>query len=158
MKSLILIGAISIIAFFGCSEDEILTQTPPTSSKLTLNINGLEDLGADAVYEGWIIVPATAKTGGVSAETPISTGTFTVDANGNLSRTVFDVNPDNLSVATAFVLTIEPNPDPDPNPSAVHILGGDFTTNSANISTDHGAAIGVDFSTSTGILMDFVTP
>ncbi len=108
MKSLILIGAISIIAFFGCSEDDIPTQNPPSSSKLTLNINGLEDLGADAVYEGWIIVPATAKTGGVSAETPISTGTFTVGASGNLSQTVFDVNPDNLSVATAFVLTIEP--------------------------------------------------
>ncbi len=88
MKSLILIGAISIIAFFGCSEEDIPTQNPPTSSKLTLNINGLEDLGANAVYEGWIIVPATAKTGGVSAETPISTGTFTVDASGNLSQTV----------------------------------------------------------------------
>jgi len=61
-----------------------------------------------------------------------------------------DVNPDNLSVATAFVLTIEPNPDTDPNPSAVHILGGDFNTNSANISTDHGAALGVDYSNSTG--------
>jgi hypothetical protein len=150
MKRLILIGAISIIALFGCSEDEIPTQTPPTSSKLTLNINGLEDLGANAVYEGWIIIPTTAKTGGTAAETPVSTGTFTVDASGNLSQTVFDVNPDNLSAATTFVLTIEPNPDPDPNPSAVHILGGDFTTNSANISTDHGAALGVDFSTSTG--------
>jgi len=81
MKRLILIGAISIIAIFGCSEEDIPTQNPPTTSKLTLNINGLEDLGADAVYEGWIIVPTTAKTGGVAAETPISTGTFTVDAN-----------------------------------------------------------------------------
>jgi len=150
MKKLILIGAISIIAFFGCSEEETPTQTPPTISKLTLNINGLEDLGPNAVYEGWIIIPGTAKTGGSAADTPISTGTFTVDANGNLSQTVFDVDPDNLSVATAFVLTIEPNPDPDPNPSAVHILGGDFSTNSATISTEHGAALGVDFSNSTG--------
>jgi hypothetical protein len=150
MKNLIFFGAISIMAFFGCAEEDIPTQNQPTSSKLTLNISGLEDLGANAVYEGWIIVPGTAKTGGTAAETPLSTGTFTVDANGNLSQTVFDVNPDNLSVATAFVLTIEPNPDPDPNPSAVHILGGDFNTNSVNISTDHGAALGVDFSNSTG--------
>jgi len=150
MKRLILIGAISIIILFGCSEEETPTQNPPATSKLTLNINGLEDLGANAVYEGWIIVPGTAKTGGTAAETPISTGTFTVDASGNLSQTVFDVNPENLSAATAFVLTIEPNPDPDPNPSEVHILGGDFSTNSASISTDHGAALGVDFASSTG--------
>jgi len=148
MRSLLLIGAISIFAFFGCSEENPPTQNPPASTQLTLNINGLEDLGANAVYEGWIIVPGTAKSGG--GEIAISTGTFTVDANGNLSQIVFDVDPNDLSRATTFVLTIEPNPDPDPNPSAVHILGGDFSNKSANISTDHGAALGVDFSTATG--------
>jgi hypothetical protein len=140
MRILFLIGSISVFAFWGCSKEDPPIVPPSGGTTLTLNINGLEDLGADALYEGWIIVNGS----------PVSTGTFSVDANGNLSQTEFELDANELSAATTFVLTIEPNPDSDPNPSAVHILGGDFSNNSANVTTDHGAALGVDFSTATG--------
>ncbi len=140
MRILTLIGAISLFTLFGCSNEEPTIVPQPSGTTLTLNINGLEDLGTDALYEGWIIVSGS----------PVSTGTFSVDANGNLSKTEFELDANELSAATAFVLTIEPNPDSDPNPSAVHILAGDFSNNSASVTTGHSAALGVDFANSTG--------
>lgn len=151
MRVLIILGLFAFFVFLGCSEDKMPTQAPPTTSELTLNITGLEDLGSSAKYEGWIIVPSTAKTGGALTDIPVSTGTFTVDANGNLSQTTFTVDATDLQNAAAFVLTIEPNPDSDPNPSSVHILGGDFSGNSSSLSISHGAALGNDFSGSTGV-------
>jgi len=115
-----------------------------------LNINGLEDLGSSAKYEGWIIVPTLSKSSGVVEDTPISTGIFTVNSSGTLSQTDFDIDATNLSNATTFVLTIEPNPDEDPAPSSVHILAGDFNGNSSTVSVSHPAALGNDFTTATG--------
>ncbi len=65
---------------------------------LNLNMNGLENLGPDYVYEGWIIVD----------EQPVSTGVFTVNDAGTMSTTTFTVNQQDLEDAGTFVLTIEP--------------------------------------------------
>lgn len=111
------------------------------TTDLTLNISGLENLGADFVYEGWVIVDGD----------PVSTGTFTVDDAGNMSATTFSVNQQNLEDATKFVLTIEPSTDPDPDPSAQKLLAGDFSDNSATLSTSTAPALG-DFSASAGSL------
>ncbi|MBT8385821.1 MAG: hypothetical protein KJO12_00290, partial [Ignavibacteria bacterium] len=151
MRILILIGAISLFTFFGCSNEDTPTNPPPTTSQLSLNISGLEDLGSSAQYEGWIIVPTSAKSDGSASEVAKSTGVFTVNSNGELSQTNFDVDATDLSNATTFVLTIEPNPDPDLNPSAVHILAGDFSGNSSNVTVNHSAALGSDFMSSTGV-------
>ena len=151
MRILILIGIISVFTFFGCSNEDTPTNPPPTTSQLSLNINGLEDLGSTAQYEGWIIVPTTAKSDGSASEVAKSTGVFTVNANGELSQTNFDVDATDLSNATAFVLTIEPIPDSDPNPSAVHILAGDFSGTGGMLTVDHPSALGSDFTTSTGV-------
>jgi len=105
------------------------------SQTVTLNINGLKDLGANYQYEGWLIVGGT----------PVTTGTFTV-VNGVLSQTVFSVNQSDLINATTFVLTIEPIPDPDPDPSSTHILAGNFTDFDAPLSVGHPAALGDDYS------------
>ncbi len=113
------------------------------AQNLSLNISGLEDLGANYNYEGWIIVSGA----------PVSTGTFTVDGSGNMSQTNFTVNSTDLQNATAFVLTIEPNPDSDPLPSSVHLLGGDFSGATASLSVGHTAALGNDFS---GIAGNFI--
>ena len=115
-------------------------ETTSTSGNMNLNITGLEDLGSDYAYEGWLIVDGNA----------ISAGVFNVDASGNLSQSDFEIDKDNLDKATAYVLTIEPSPDSDPNPSSVHILGGDFSGNTASISVDHSSAIGTNFTSSTG--------
>ncbi len=111
-----------------------------TSGNLTLDINGLEDLGSDFVYEGWIMVDGS----------PVTTGTFSVDADGNLSKTAFTLTSDQVSKATAFILTIEPMPDADPAPSKVHILAGDVSSSKAMLTVDHSAALGTDFATSSG--------
>ncbi|HRG92204.1 MAG TPA: hypothetical protein PLZ10_04605, partial [Chitinophagaceae bacterium] len=49
---------------------------------LSLTVNGLEDLGANARYEGWLIVSGN----------PVTTGTFSVNATGQLSASSFSVN------------------------------------------------------------------
>lgn len=125
------------VMYTGCSTDSTVTSTTPG---LNLNITGLEDLGATAIYEGWIIVNGA----------PLSTGTFTVDASGNLSKTIFDSNYAFVDSATTFVLTIEPVPDPSTAPSETHILAGDFTGNSAPLTVGHGAALGNNFATIVG--------
>ncbi|MGV6829132.1 MAG: anti-sigma factor domain-containing protein [Flavobacteriales bacterium] len=123
--------AITIISLLmvSCNNDD---DNSTSQANLTLNLNGLEDLGNDYVYEGWIIVN----------EEPISTGVFT---STNFPQT-FSVNTNQLEAATKFVLTIEPAQDDDPNPSNTKYLVGDFSGNSADVNT----AIVGDFSNAAG--------
>ncbi|MDZ4806823.1 MAG: anti-sigma factor [Bacteroidota bacterium] len=110
------------------------------TQQLVVNITGLEDLGANARYEGWIIVNGT----------PVSTGIFTVNATGQLSKTSFDVDKTQLANTTTFVLTVEPFPDANPAPSDQHLLGGDFSVNNAALTIGHPAALNTTFSAATG--------
>jgi hypothetical protein len=81
---------------------------------------------------------------------PVSTGLFSVSAQGDLSETTFEVPTATLEAATAFVLTLEPYPDNDPAPSDIKVLGGAFSGNSAMVDPSHPAALGTDFSTASG--------
>ena len=119
IKKMFLGLALGLFAI-SCSNDDDAT---PALANLNVNLNGLENLGADFVYEGWIIVNGS----------PVSTGTFTVNDAGNLSRTSFAVNADQLAAATTFVLSIEPAVDPDPAPAATKLLAGDFSGNTASV-------------------------
>lgn len=103
-----------------CDDDNNVT------GMLNLSFENLPNLGSDLAYEGWIIVDGSAKT----------TGVFTVDDNGNLSTSSFDIAADDLAGATRFVLTIEPVPDNDPSPSSLHILEGNFSGTKADLSLD----------------------
>ncbi len=132
----ILLLFVLCISLSYCSDDD----NEPTTKNLSLNIDGLEDLGPDFVYEGWIIVNAA----------PVSTGRFTVNGNGQLSQTSFVMDIDMLAAATTFVLTIEPVVGDAPGPTDVHILGGDFAGNSSQLSISHGAALGNDFMDASG--------
>lgn len=127
---------LSTFTIVSCTTDD----ETPTTDTFTLGISGLEDLGDDYAYEGWLIVDGS----------PVSAGIFNVDANGELSATSFEVDAEDLASATAYVLTIEPSPDNDPAPSSVHILAGDFSGNTANINVEHASAIGTNFTTATG--------
>ena len=137
MARILKLFAVFVLAFTVsfCSDDD-----EPTTNDLTLNISGLENLGADYVYEGWIIVNSS----------PVSTGTFSVDDNGSLSQSTFLLNIDDLAAATTFVLTIEPKIGDVPAPSDVHILAGDFNGNTGQLSIGHGAALGNDFTSASG--------
>jgi len=108
-------------------------------ARLRLSSHGLEDLGPDFAYEGWLIVDGA----------PVSTGTFTV-SSGVASETFFPTAVSSIDAIVAFVLTIEPVPDADPSPSTVHLLGGDFASGSARLTVDHGAALGTGFNEAAG--------
>lgn len=128
---------VSILALFlfSCKKEKDDNTLP-----LNLNISGLEDLGPAARYEGWLVVNGT----------PVSTGTFTVNASGQLSQTSFDVDRIQLENAAAFVLTVEPFPDANPAPSEQKLMGGDFSSSNAALSIGHPAALNTMFSTATG--------
>ena len=141
MKTLNRILFLSIIlslTLASCGDDDEMVEA--TTGELNLNLSGLEDLGEDFAYEGWLIVDGA----------PVTTGVFNVDATGALTNTSFTLDKSDLDLATTFVLTIEPSPDPDPAPSAVHILAGDFSQNQAALTVNHAAAIATDFTASTG--------
>lgn len=120
---------------FALSNSIMVTRN--TNGNMALNLTGLEDLGTDFVYEGWVLVDGE----------PVSTGTFTVDADGALSQTDFPVDGTNLATATMFVLSIEPAQDTDPAPAATKVLSGAFDGSSATVST---ATVGSGFDAATG--------
>lgn len=135
-----LVLAAAIVATACKKDNENETPTDPTTKTMTLNIDNLGNVGEDYTYEGWIIVDGS----------PVSTGTFDVDDEGNLSKSTFSVDIAQLDAATTFVLSIEPVPDTDPAPSAIKLLGGDFSSSTADVSTGHGAALGNDFTAAMG--------
>ena len=140
-KTLISFTALLLIAgFIGCSDNSTTPTSTTQNGNLGLNITGLGDLGSAAQYEGWIIVNSS----------PVSTGRFTVNSSGTLSQTSFSVNSFDLSSASKFVLTIEPEPDPSPNPSGVKIIAGAFSGNTANLTIGDSSAIANNFMSSTG--------
>lgn len=113
-----------------CSSDD---DNGPSTADLNLNLTGLEELGTDFVYEGWIIVNGS----------PVSTGTF---SSVDFPQT-FNIDADDLAAASTFVLSIEPAVDSDPAPAATKILAGDFSGASASVSSN---GIVGDFGSSSG--------
>lgn len=140
MKPNFLIASIicASITITGCSSDDDSTteQEMPeeipvviteegTMSPLTLNLQGLSNLGDSEVYEGWIMVNGIPQT----------TGIFTVNDAGMVSQTSFQVETTDLESATAFILSVEPANDTDPAPSDIKILSGAFSGDSAMVNT-----------------------
>ena len=122
--------------FVACSDDDNNNNIAPTTGDLTVDFTGLEELGADFVYEGWLIVNGN----------PVSTGTFT---SVTFPQT-YTVGINDLETATKFVLSIEPAGETGAEalaPAATKVLAGDFSGNSANVSSTEIVA---DFSTSWG--------
>ena len=118
-----------------CSNDD---DNGPSTSTLNIDLNGLEDLGSDFVYEGWIIVNGA----------PVSTGTFTSISFPQS----FTVDATELAAATTFVLSIEPAGETGEAalaPADTKLLAGDFSGSIANVNTgivgDFGSAAGAFF-------------
>ncbi|TMM31123.1 anti-sigma factor [Polaribacter aestuariivivens] len=119
-KVLNLIMVFTVTIFFvSCNNND----DAPTMANLTVNLDGLEELGPDFVYEGWLIVNGN----------PVSTGTFT---SVSFPQT-YTVDINDLQNATKFVLSIEPAIDTDPAPAATKILAGDFSGNTATVNSDN---------------------
>lgn len=130
-------GMIGAALLTACSDDDSTTQTPDAGN-LSLNISGLEQLGPDFVYEGWVIVDGA----------PVSTGTFT---SVTFPQT-FNVDQATLDNASRFVLSIEPAVDPDPAPAPTKLLAGDFDGSSANLAVAPVTTNASDFSNIGGTL------
>lgn len=137
-KSALFLLSLSIMAA-SCTkeEDDTDTNTGSTTKTLSLNISNLEAIESNERYEGWVIVDGA----------PVSTGLFTVDQQGVLSETTFEIPSETLDAASAFVLSIEPFPDTDPAPSAIKILGGAFNSATAMVNVEHMAALGSSYNT-----------
>ena len=101
---------------------------------VTVNFDQLPELGADYVYEGWLIVNGA----------PIAAGRF--DAADEVE---FKFDAD-YTEATAYILTIEPRFNDDPAPSSTHILGGDLVNGVADITIAHPGALGDDYTNVSG--------
>ena len=121
-------------ALLGACSNDMGTTT------ITLGVAGLEDLGPDFVYEGWIIVDGE----------PVTAGRFSVDEDGNPDPATAEVDTVMAEGATLYVLTIEPAVGDAPEPSSVHILAGPISGGIASLSPGHEAALGTDFSTAAG--------
>lgn len=106
-----------------------------TNATLNLTLTGLDDLGADYVYEGWLLVNGT----------PVTTGRFTSAAGEVQSASVEDAE-----AATKYILTIEPAAGDDPAPANTHVLAGDLVGTEATLTIGDPAAVGNDFVDSTG--------
>ena len=144
---LIALGAVASSALLtvGCDDDDDdSSSSTPSTETISMRFSGLEDLGPDFVYEGWIMN---------SAGDVVTGGRFRIDDLGNpvpAAITLSDVDIDDLS---AYILTIEPadeTGDDLANPSSTHILGGDFVDDGASLSVAHGTALGTDFADSAG--------
>lgn len=136
-KTLLLSGLVCLGLLVGCNNDD---DKVDSKTNLTLNFTGLEDLGPNYKYEGWVI-----SNGKV-----VTTGTFSVNSNGVPSATSFPIDAAVLSNATKFILTIEPFPDTDPNPTKTHLLAGTFASNTAELSLSAPEALTNDFKNATG--------
>lgn len=120
------------------------TTTAPPTPDLTLTTTGFTTLAGGLHYEGWAIIDGEAVT----------TGKFNV-ADDRL--TAVDGSPidgffvdDDLSTATAIIITIEPSGDTDEIPAETHFVAGDVTEGQAELTIAHSAALGTDFSDASG--------
>lgn len=136
-KKFIYAGMIGAALLSACSEDDSTNENTETGN-LSLNIDGLEQLGPDFVYEGWVIVNGA----------PVSTGTFT---SVTFPQT-FNVDQTTLDNASQFVLSIEPAVDPDPAPAPTKLLAGDFDGSSASLAVAPVTTNASDFSNIGGTL------
>ena len=105
---------------------------------LELSFSGLEPLGADFDYEGWVVVDGEA----------ISTGVFDIAEDGSIEA---DGPFYAEEGAEAVVISIEPADDPDPAPAATKVLGGAVNDDGTfELGIDFEAALGTDFSDAAG--------
>lgn len=137
MTKTILMSAALLFALSGCDSEEGGVDTDAQFQTLSLELDGLEDLGDGFVYEGWVMLDGA----------PVSTGRFDL---ADVDSATFEMAAEEAERVTAFVLTIEPAEGDDPAPSNSKVLAGDFSDGEASLSVSHEAALGTDFGDAMG--------
>jgi hypothetical protein len=114
---------------------------------LGLSFQGVQPLENGFHFEGWAVIGGSA----------ISTGKFNVNAGGQVVDLSGDILPggemetgEDLSSASAIVITIEPDGDTDAIPADTHYLAGDVTASGASLSVAHTSALGDAFTGASG--------
>tara|TARA_R110002072_G_scaffold170201_1_gene323706 strand:- start:6543 stop:7472 length:930 start_codon:yes stop_codon:yes gene_type:complete len=134
--TILAIIAIGLI-FTSCSKSE-----EETVKTITQSFQNLPDLGANYVYEGWLIV-GTEK---------ISTGRFSHTEGASFTSDIIDIAK--VNSATTYVLTIEPKIETGTDltsPSGWIFSKGNFTNNIATPSTNNALFSGsTNLETATG--------
>lgn len=138
MKKITILAIIAIgFVFTSCSKNE-----EETVKTITQSFQNLPDLGANYVYEGWLIVGSEK----------ISTGRFTNIEAANYTSGLIDIEKANT--ATTYVLTIEPTTETGADllsPSGWIFSKGNFTNNSATPLTNDALFSGAsNLETATG--------
>ena len=139
-RTFVSLMGVGLLGLAACGDDD--DPVDPQMQILELSFQGLEPLVNGYHYEGWAIINSS----------PVTTGKFNVDANGNLVSTsgstiansAFDTGTD-LGGASAIVITIEPAGDTDDVPAETHVLAGPVTGGGAALSVGDDAALGDDF-------------
>lgn len=129
-------AAFTVASLFVACNDEDITEndsnnieevsTEEELATLTLNIDNLEALGDDFLYEGWLTVNNQT----------VSTGRF---SDTSFPKT-FKVNKDKLKKATSFEITIEPKDENEAElltPENTKIIAGNFEVDEAIISSNN---------------------
>jgi hypothetical protein len=143
--SIFMLVCLSLLA--GCNGDEEQVTVQSGGMTLTLSFANLAALQNGFHYEGWAIVggqPLSTGKFNIAAQNRVVTLSGQVIANG-----VFDAGQD-ISAATAIVITIEPAGDNDMNPAETKILAGPVNPTSATLTVGDAAALGDDFTSATG--------
>src|SRR5690625_4946999 len=102
-----------------------------SKSSLVLEVEGLENLGDDYVYEGWIEVDGEM----------VSVGTFTIDDQGGMSKTMCKMDIEVLEKATSFLVSIEPESGWGDVPAETRSLAGNGSDSEDRLSLGHGSAV-----------------
>lgn len=100
---------------YGDTDATGTVQIDTATGRVDVSIIDLDMLDGE-VYEGWL-------AGG--GESPISTGRFNTDADGNGSSTIA-LGDITLRTYARFLLTVEPEPDSDPGPDSRHNIGAEI--------------------------------
>ncbi len=164
MRQFILLIVFVFTLFLSCENNNILNPAKQISA-IELDIKGLNSLGDSAWYEVWI--KGLSRASGSEQETQTSAGVFTVDDEGNLSQTVFDINLGYLQEGLSIYLTVEEDADagrrynisgPDTNlvidtlyePSKYVIMAAKIKANDGTFSIGHEDIIDYNFNTISG--------
>ena len=121
-------------------EEETNVEEMKEMLSISMAFEGLEPLGDEFVYEGWLITD----------DGPVSSGRFQIDEEGLPYPDTFVLDEGLDEMSFLFVLTIEPAENDDPAPSPVHILAGEVNDGVFDLSIDHEAALGTDFTGAEG--------
>ncbi len=162
MKKLNFIFILLILSLlFSCKEHKILSPEQRIT-QVEINVQGLHNLGPGFWYEAWLIYDEGKSS------VKKSVGIFTVDDNGTMSKSAFNVNLGYLQLAKGCIITIENDDVPGMRfntrqitqdssvvdtifaPSGYQILAATVNANDGTLSVGDAFLLNTDFSAAAG--------